>query len=184
MALSVQAFILFYFRDIVKVDNPAYYTAMVALLGQVGACLVAYPSGQLSDRPNIGRKLLVLIACLVMGIVYVLFLLFPEVKAILAIAFFYGFGNGTFISVDYALALDTLPSNRNRARDLGMWGVAAFLGTMLGGLIGGSLLNFVGGSDNENDHSYSFAGYVVVMTSGTVYLLLCIISLSFIRKAR
>jgi len=184
MALSVQAFILFYFRDVVKVDNPAYYTAIVALIGQVGACVISYPAGQLSDRPTIGRKPLVLIACLVMGIVYVLFLLFPDVKAILVVAFFYGFGNGTFISVDYALALDTLPSSKNRARDLGMWGVSAFVGTMLGGLIGGSLLNFVGGSDNEQSHNYTYTGYVVVMASGTVYLLGCIICLKFIRKAK
>jgi len=181
MALSVQAFILFYFRDIVKVADPAFYTAISALLGQVGACIIAYPSGQLSDK--VGRKLLVRIACALMGLVYILFLLFPDPKAILAIAFFYGFGNGAFISVDYALALDTLPSQRNRARDLGMWGVAAFLGTMLGGLIGGALLSIVGGSENEDNHAYQFAGYVVVMTTGTVYLLLCILCLRFIKKA-
>lgn len=43
-----------------------------------------------------------------------------------------GVGNGAYLSVDYALACDTLPSKEHAAKFLGIWGVAAFIGTMMG----------------------------------------------------
>ena len=41
----------------------------------------------------------------------------------------YGVGNGCYLSVDYALALDCLPNAETVGQDLGIWGIAAFVGT-------------------------------------------------------
>ena len=44
----------------------------------------------------------------------------------------YGIGNGAFLVVDYAIAIDTLPDKDHMARDLGLWGIGAFLGSAVG----------------------------------------------------
>ena len=49
-----------------------------------------------------------------------------------------------FLSVDYALACDVLPSLENAAQNLGVWGVYAFPGSTLGPLVAGPLLTHYG----------------------------------------
>merc|ERR1712138_80527 len=63
----------------------------------------------------------------------------------------YGIGNGTYLSVDYALACDTLPSKDQAARYLGIWGVGAFIGTLLGPMLIGPALLLFGDSENSEN---------------------------------
>eukprot|EP00808_Paulinella_micropora_P012072 g17311.t1 len=178
MAVAIQAFILFYLRDVIKTPDPAYYTALLAMYGQVAASVVALPAGHVSEHT--GRKPLVVAGCISMGIVYGVFCMVRSLQVVLLMGFLYGVGNGTFLAVDYALALDTLPPDGvDNARDLGVWGVAAFLGSTLGGAIGGVLLNFIGAPDHpkdtiEGDPYYSYRGYFALLISGIGYLLLAI----------
>lgn len=50
------------------------------------------------------------------------------------------------------------------AKDLALWGVSAFLGTMFGPCIAGPLLAWLGHIDGS-DH-YSYPGYVALMGCG------------------
>lgn len=193
MGVSVQAFILFFVRDVTHVDDPGLYTALIAILGQVSAACVALPAGRLSD--TIGRKILVRLSCIIMGTVYMLFLLLGDtVPGVLSLAFAYGFGNGVFIAVDYALAVDTLPDKKNAARDMGIWGVASFLGTTFGPLVMGPALYVFGdpykldlsrfeGQDNYigGEYGYRYSGYVWIMSLATVWLLLVLVLLEKIK---
>ena len=108
MGISLQAFVLFMLRDVQMVDNPTYYTSLLAMIGQLSAALVAMPSGHLSDV--YGRKPLVYASCVLMVLVYLGFACSPSIKLVLLLGVSYGVGNGMFLSVDYALACDTLPS--------------------------------------------------------------------------
>ena len=83
-----------------------------------------------------------------------------------------------FLSVDYALACDVLPSLEHAAQSLGVWGVSAFLGSTLGPLIAGPLLTHFGGcwtadcaATAAEQHQYSTPGYVAVMLLGAVYVI-------------
>ena len=143
-------------------------------MGQLAALLVAVPSGRLSD--HLGRKPLVYASCVVMAIVYVGFAFSPDIKTVLVLTIGWGMGNGMFLSVDYALACDVLPSLEHAAQSLGVWGVSAFLGSPLGPLIAGPLLTHFGGCWTVDcaaaaDQHYSTQGYVAVMLLGAVYVI-------------
>ena len=85
-------------------------------MGQLAALLVAVPSGRLSDQ--LGRKPLVYASCLVMAVVYIGFALAPSMLMVLVLTVGWGMGNGMFLSVDYALACDVLPSLEHAAQSL------------------------------------------------------------------
>ena len=83
-----------------------------------------------------------------------------------------------FLSVDYALACDTLPSLESAAQGLGVWGVSAFLGSTLGPLIAAPLLAYFGWTSSPD--RYSPLGYTAVNLAGAVYvccsgLFLCLV---------
>merc|ERR1712125_280414 len=98
--------------------------------------------GLLSDR--IGRKSLVYTSSIVMVATYIIFMLARERNTVLLAGVLYGIGNGTYLSVDYALACDTLPSKEKAARYLGIWGVGAFIGTLIGPMFMGPALLLFG----------------------------------------
>lgn len=166
MGISLQAFVLFMMRDVQQVDNPQRFTSLLAMIGQLSAALVATPAGHVSDR--YGRKPLVYASCLIMAAVYLSFALSPRIDVVLALGVGYGIGNGMFLSVDYALACDTLPSLESAAQGLGVWGVSAFLGSTLGPLIAAPLLAYFGWTSSPE--RYSSTGYTAVNLAGAVYV--------------
>eukprot|EP00522_Entomoneis_paludosa_P005620 CAMPEP_0172454384 /NCGR_PEP_ID=MMETSP1065-20121228/11391_1 /TAXON_ID=265537 /ORGANISM="Amphiprora paludosa, Strain CCMP125" /LENGTH=164 /DNA_ID=CAMNT_0013206705 /DNA_START=1 /DNA_END=495 /DNA_ORIENTATION=- len=105
-----------------------------------------------------------------------------------------GAANGMYLTMDTSLAVDTLPPDlEDSAQLLGVWGVAAFLGSALGPMIGGPLLFLFGASSNTNDdddgmasadddvtESYDWQGYAVVLSLGSCYFLASAVSLFFI----
>ena len=177
MCISLQAFVLFMFRDVQKVDDPKRFASLLAMISQLSAALVAAPAGHLSDR--YGRKPLVYTSCAMMALVYVSFALSPPIDYVLVLGVGYGLGNGMFLSVDYALACDTLPSNESAAQSLGVWGVSAFLGSTLGPLIAAPLLAYFGWTASP-DH-YSSTGYMALNIAGAIYVCLAALFLAFVR---
>eukprot|EP01062_Namystynia_karyoxenos_P045809 TRINITY_DN34121_c0_g1_i1.p1 TRINITY_DN34121_c0_g1~~TRINITY_DN34121_c0_g1_i1.p1 ORF type:complete len:490 (+),score=141.25 TRINITY_DN34121_c0_g1_i1:71-1540(+) len=189
IAMSVQAFMEFYFRDAIgtaDADERRVQLATVVLVAQSTAGLVAYGCARLSDVKGIGRKKLVWVACAITCLVYTGFALVPHavagtqarLRAMYTLAAFYGLGNGCYLAVDYALALDCLPDKATAARDLGVWGVAAFIGSAVGPLFWGLLLEFgdllAGGRANGIDEDtpagepagYDLAGYGAMLGGG------------------
>lgn len=100
--------------------------------------------------------------------VYLGFAFEPSVPGLLALGVAYGVGNGMFLSVDYALACDVLPSFDNAAQSLGVWGVSAFLGSTLGPLAAGPTLSYFGRT--ESPDRFSTFGYILVMAMGAIYV--------------
>eukprot|EP00659_Diplonema_papillatum_P018090 gene18090-27860_t len=153
-AVSCQAFMLFYIKDVVGTKDDALareQMSTIALIGQFTACLVAFPVGGFSDTQSISRKSMIYFACAVMACVYVMFIsapvFFNRPKVLLAVyatAAVYGVGNGCYLAVDYALALDVLPSKSTSGQDLGVWGIAAFLGSSIGPVMWGAVLKLAG----------------------------------------
>lgn len=187
MGVSCQAFILYFVRDISRSPNPLAITGIVAMLGQASASIIALPAGRMSD--NVGRKPLVRWACLVMGAVYVSFLWLHSNTWLYILGFVYGFGNGLFLPVDYALACNTLPNKKYMARDLGVWGIAAFIGSTFGPVLYGPILWSVGPqpgfqqSDPTTFH-YQFTGYAIILGLATTFLVSAGMLVSLIKGVR
>lgn len=189
MGVSIQTFMLFYFRDVIHSSDPQTDVSYLALVGQLSGALVCVPMGLLSDK--FGRKVLIYASSAIIVCAYVGFMFTRERNAALLVGALYGIGNGTYLSVDYALACDTLPSKDQAARYLGIWGVGAFIGTLLGPMLIGPALLWFGGSGNIDGAiggtapmMYEPAGYVGALVIGSVCMTLGAVVLAPIRSAR
>eukprot|EP00392_Amoebophrya_sp_AT5.2_P017361 g17705.t1 len=122
LSISCLSFIYYFVRDIGGVTEETtrkWYVALIVVCAQSTGALTAYPAGILSD--SVGRKRLVrnccrYLSCVMMAVCYFSFLAIPFVPAtsslhlLLLGSCIYGIAAGCYMSVDYALALDCLPS--------------------------------------------------------------------------
>eukprot|EP00397_Hematodinium_sp_SG-2012_P011988 GEMP01012143.1.p1 GENE.GEMP01012143.1~~GEMP01012143.1.p1 ORF type:complete len:479 (+),score=69.10 GEMP01012143.1:237-1673(+) len=194
IGVSCQTFFLFYVRDMIHLDDESSQKIIVGamgLLGQFCGALVTYPAGKLSDGPC-GRKNLVYFACLIMCLVYISFIFVPLLKPPydLVMLFFlmmvYGFGNGAFLSVDYALALDCIPDRSKTAQALGMWGVSAFLGLAIGPIFWGAALETFRELSTEAlpPDAYPQAGYTTLLVGGCIMVFAAGRCIHYVKSAR
>ncbi|GBG27982.1 Sucrose transport protein [Hondaea fermentalgiana] len=176
MGISVQVFMQYFIRDIIGVsaDEAKQETAMVSIIMLVCAAIVAVPCGSFSDR--VGRKSLVYLSCILMALVYLGWSFAFQLWHIFAFSALFGVANGTYLSVDYALGCDKIPDrDEGAAQALGVWGVAAFLGSTLGPVISGPLLYFLGSTSDPD--VYSHTGYVALLAVGAFFVLLSTLAL-------
>ncbi len=134
----LMTFALYFFSDVLHVRSASAGTALLAALALVGAAVSAYAVGRWSDARD--RTHLVAVAGLPMAVAVAGFGLDPSPGPVLALALLWGVGYGAFISVDWALALDSVPDLGHVARDLGVWGIASNLPAVLAPIAGGIIL--------------------------------------------
>ncbi|MDA8345114.1 MAG: MFS transporter [Thermaerobacter sp.] len=156
----LMTFVLYFFQDVMHVSSPATSTALIGGLALVGAVASSILLGALSDRSD--RPGIVFFAGIPMAIAAGAFALVPDQNLILLFAILYGLGYGAYLSVDWALALESIPDLRNVARDLGIWGIASNLPLVLAPAVGGWLILH---------YQHPAAGYrALFLTSGLVTL--------------
>eukprot|EP00586_Coscinodiscus_wailesii_P010202 CAMPEP_0172496230 /NCGR_PEP_ID=MMETSP1066-20121228/83653_1 /TAXON_ID=671091 /ORGANISM="Coscinodiscus wailesii, Strain CCMP2513" /LENGTH=479 /DNA_ID=CAMNT_0013268411 /DNA_START=39 /DNA_END=1478 /DNA_ORIENTATION=+ len=173
MGISVQAFMLFFFRDVIHYSDPQRGVSYLALCGQLTGATVCVPMGMLSSR--IGRKPLIYLSSGIIVYAYTMFMFARSLPIALMTGAIYGIGNGTYLSVDYALACDTLPCKKSAARYLGIWGVGAFIGTLIGPLLLGPTLLLFGENGNVDDRgapSYDTIGYIAMLIVGCIFMVI------------
>lgn len=187
---SVQTFFLYYLHDIIGIhDNAEATVAYLAILGQFSGALTCYPVGYLSDRfLGARRRPLVYLACAILASCTASFIACQTLDQMVIVVLIFGAANGMYLTMDTSLAVDTLPDESagesTSAQLLGIWGVAAFVGSALGPMIGGPLLYLFGStSDPENNgvEEYTMTGYTVVLGLSTLYFVLSAWSLCYIR---
>ena len=137
-------FVLYFFRDVLHNANPSGGTGLVAGCSVFGALLSSIWLGIVSDR--VPRKLVAALSCVPMAIAGFGFALVPSENWILAFGGLFGIGFGGALSTGWALGLDSVPKMRDVARDLGIWGIASNLPSVLAPLFGGWILARTGGS--------------------------------------
>lgn len=134
----LMTFILYFFRDIMHAANPSANTGMVAGASLVGAIGSGIFLGWLSDR--VPRKIVVALCGLPMAGAAAGFALLPQQHWMFVFAALFGVGFGGIMSTGWALAMDSIPQLRDVARDLGLWGIAQNLPSVVAPLAGGWLL--------------------------------------------
>jgi Na+/melibiose symporter-like transporter len=154
---SVQPFLNYYNRDVLGQKHPGTATSIMLACIIVGSIVSALIGGRLSDR--LGRKPIIYVAGTVMAAAAILLLFAPSFVAALVLALAFGLGYGAFVSVDWALGSDAMPSQATYARDMGLWHVA-FVAPQLSSAPQGFLLDW--GNARGLASGFEHLGYFIV----------------------
>lgn len=168
---TIMNFMLYYLRDVVVPEPVRWpvlgslnYLAAQTVIGAsvlVGTAVASLTAGSLSDR--VGRKPLVSASAAAMAVGALLLLLRPPLGAVLGVGLLFGAGYGAYLSVEWALATDCLPSAGEAGRYLGLWGIAMTLPQVVGPLLGGAILDQVA-------RLAPGLGYVALFGTAVLYL--------------
>jgi MFS family permease len=170
-------FLQFFVKDTLHLtrEQAAQTTGHLSAITIASGTGVALLAGWISDR--IGRKGIVSAAGIFLALTSVGLLTQPPYSTLVWIAVVFGIGYGAYTSVDWALAIDVLPSSRSAAKDLGIWAIANTLPQVLAPILAGPVL------DSFNRRTPNL-GYTVVFSVAIVYVMLGSIFVWKIKGAR
>jgi MFS family permease len=139
---SVYNFFQYFLADVIGIKNPAQQGS--AMLG--AAALLSLPfgfiAGRVSDRW--GRKRMVMLSGGIMALTSIVYA-FAAVHLswfwTVVLAIIFGVGSCAYQTVDWALAIDVLPSVDNAGKDMGIWHVALVLPAVIAPAITGVVLS-------------------------------------------
>lgn len=178
LSTSAVVFLYYYERDVFSLENAAVINRDLAVLivsALLVGAVVTVPTANLSNK--IGRKPVVYFACASVGLAFIGFMIVPDAHFVMIFSIlFYGAGSGSYMSVDYALALECLPKSKKPAESFGLWGVAGFLGSAIGPLLGGWILSCNRTTVNGVE-VYTILGYRELMFVLGV-IMTCLVALS------
>ena len=154
-------FIEYYFAQVAKAQNFVQATATVSLIALGVAVAGALGLGILSDRTR--RVPLAFAANLAMALAAALFLVPGASSLLWLLGGVFGLGYGAYMSVDWALAVDSLPSAGAVGRDLGLWSLATTLPGMAAPALGAGLIALVASAAG------TAAGYQAVFVAAMLF---------------
>jgi MFS family permease len=162
---TLLAFLQFFVKDTLHLapSQAAQTTGFLSAVAVAAGTVVAVAAGWASDR--VGRKVIVSIAGTFLAVTCFGLLVQPPLWVLVGVAVLFGIGSGAYTSVDWALAIDVLPSANSAAKDLGVWAVANTLPQVLAPLVAGPIL------DHYNRQASNF-GYTVIFSSAIIYIAL------------
>ena len=170
---TVQDFLQFYMRDAVHVSHPEIQTTNFIIILSITSLISALAAGWLSDR--FGRKRMVYFSGGFMATVGLIFIITHSLPIILAAGAIFGLGYGAYISVDWALVADVLPSHKNYARDMGVWNISQSLPQVIAPVIGGPLL------DHFTQSGHPILGFQLLFGMAIVYCLVGTVTVRYIK---
>jgi MFS family permease len=136
----IQTFLQYYMHDAVGAAQPESATTFFVIIVSITSLFSAFGAGWLSD--HFGRKRMVYVAGGLMALVGTIFVITHDLTLVLASGALFGLGYGAYGSVDWALVADVLPSDKNYARDMGVWNIANSLPQVLAPVLGGPVIDY------------------------------------------
>lgn len=134
-----------FFSTVLHIPNASAFTSIWLLVVFLCGAPFGLLGGTLSDRW--GRKLFVYLSSLVQVVIggFVVIVLPSSVPLVLVLGGLFGIGYGLYYAVDWALAVDTLPDATDASKDMGLFHTSFVLPQTIVPLIGGALIDGLGG---------------------------------------
>ncbi|MFI5696526.1 MFS transporter [Kribbella sp. NPDC051586] len=137
-------YLFYYLQDEVGVDDPDTGVLILTAIYSVCVLATAISSGRWSDRSE-RRKVFVTASGWVMAVAGVVLAVWPTWPGAITGAIILGAGFGVYLSVDFALLTQVLPSARDRGKDLGVINIANSLPQVLAPAIAAPIVKHLGG---------------------------------------
>jgi MFS family permease len=163
-------FIEYYFANVAHVRNFILSTALVALLALAGALIGAITLGAASDR--IGRVAIVAVSTGLMTLAALAFVIAPGIP-LWPLGLVFGAGYGAYLSVDWALAVDSLPELSAAGKDMGVWSIASNLPAVVAPVLGSAVIGGASGLRISTAIAYRsvFALAAIFLLIGAAFIL-------------
>jgi len=175
---TVLPFFQYFIQDVIynsdadSLDEAKKYSSLLLGVIVVVSLPASIIAGTISDKR--GRKPMVIMSMLIMtvavgamvGLCY-----YKSLPLLFACAVVFGIGYGSFLAVDWALALDSLPEGSDIAKDMGIWHVAFVLPQVIAPIIAGQLLNHLKHESFQLAYTVVFAIACLWFSLATVFVL-------------
>lgn len=159
---SIQGFAQYFLQDVLRISNAPAATGDLMMVVGIATLLSAVPSGWLADK--FGRKPL-LVAAGVIAAIGTFALFFADNMTLVTICgVIIGLGTGIFMSVNWALGTDLVPS-AEAGRYLGVSNLAGAGAGIVGAGIGGPMADFF------NAYQVGLGYLVIFAIYGALFLL-------------
>lgn len=136
---STRNFALYFVADVLKVPNPAQVTTYLTAVIFVFLLITSLLGGYLSDK--MGRKKLLAAAGMLASFGSLLLIFSKSIPMVMVAGAFLGLGTGTFMSANWALGTDLVPS-KDAGRYLGISNLAGAGAGIVGSSIGGPMADY------------------------------------------
>lgn len=185
---SVQPWLFYYLQDVVGIhDKVEFYALILFVSVLVAASITGIYGGHVSERA--GRKRVVYLANSLMAVTAILFAVVRSFPAVVVVGVIFGLGYGAYVSVDWALGTDVLPSKKDAGKDMAVWHIAMTLPQTIAPPIAGLALAAFGktqsvGPKGDLVTHYAVPGYVAIFLAAAVFLTLGAVGLRNVRGVR
>jgi len=185
---SIEPYINYYLHDVVGVRDPRTATPVLLGLILIGATASGVYGGVISER--VGRKRVVYVSNVIMAVMCLALMMSRSLPVVLFFGVIFGLGYGAYISVDWALGTDVLPSKEHSGKDMAVWHISMTLPQSITPLIAGYWLlsafptKMYVSAAGERTTQYAVEGYVLVFVMAAVFFILGAVLLKNVKKAR
>jgi MFS family permease len=167
---AIQPYINYYFVDVIGIEKPDVPAGELIGILLLFSSISGIGGGYLSDR--IGRKRVVYLANGLIAIVVLGFIFCRSLPEVLVIGLLFGLGYGAYISVDWALGTDVLPSKVNAAKEMAVWHISMTLPQSIASPVASILIALYGTRElvvnGEKVIHYTLNGYTTVFIMSSV----------------
>ncbi len=182
---AIQPFVNYYLGDVIGLKNVEEDAAVLLAIILIASSISGIVGGKVSDR--IGRKKVVIASTLIIAVASITFIFCKTLPMALGSGLLFGLGYGAYISVDWALGTDVLPSKSHASKEMAVWHISMTLPQSLAGPIAGFMISSFGVTEKlergeiiPTPH-YATMGYVVVF----IFMAICFtLSAIFIPKVK
>ena len=167
----LSAYTLYILQSYVGLGKEAVALVPAVGLANLLGTLIGTPiAGILADRLK-AVKPLIFAASIILVIAFAIPMASPTVPAMLAYGFLSGMGLGSYMSVDYVLITQVLPSAEDAGKDLGIINITTTLPQTIGVAVGGTIVTV-------------FAGYFALFPVAIVLVIAGAVLLFLVRRVR